>query len=117
MPRQLADREADFLKLLGARETVNSGATFGDGDGVIRHNVGDYDRIGVEIKATDAKSFSLKKETWDKIDTEASRIGYMPLMGIDISGTKLIVMTANDFMMMLGYIDKLNDVISEYAGR
>jgi len=117
MPRKLADREESFLELLKAGQTINSGATFGDGDGVIRHNVGDYNRIGVEIKCTDSKSYSLKKETWDKIDTEASRIGYMPLLGIDIDGTRLVTMTANDFMMMLGYIDKLSKIINEYAGR
>lgn len=123
MPRWLADREESFLELLNARLTVNSGATFSDGDGVMHYQVGDYDRIGVEVKATDAKSYSLKKETWEKINREARRINLMPIMGIDISGERLVVMDANDFMSMLSFIEGLlksnnekDETIDNYMG-
>lgn len=105
--RQLADREKAFLKLLQAKATINSGATFSDGDGVLKQQIGDYDKIGVEIKCTDAKSYILKIDTWEKINNEARRIGQMPLLGIDIQNTKLVLMSANDFMGMLSFIEVL----------
>ena len=96
--RKLADREKKFLKLLDAYPSINSGATFSDNDGMIQYP---YGKISVEVKCTDAKSFSLKKEIWDKTDKEARRINATPIMGIDIQGKRLIVIDANDFLEML----------------
>jgi hypothetical protein len=108
MPRQLSDREKEFLEFLNARPTINSGATFGDNDGTAYFQVGDYDKISIEVKCTDKKSFSLKKEIWQKTNKEARRIDQMPIMGIDIDGEKLVVMSANDFLAMVSYLDTFN---------
>jgi hypothetical protein len=108
MPRQLSDREKSFLKFLDAKPTINSGATFGDNDGTSYFQIGDYDKISIEVKCTDKKSFSLKAETWKKAEREARRIDQMPIMGIDISGERLVVMSANDFLAMVSYLDAIN---------
>ena len=107
--RLLADREKEFIAFLKARPTINSGATFSDGDATMKVTLEDYDRIGVEIKCTDAKSFSIKKETWEKIKKIGYQNSQMPLLAIDISGERLIVMDANDFMSMISFIETLYD--------
>lgn len=99
MSRKLSDREESFLKDLGAKPTFNSGAVFGDGDGLIKNRV--TDDISVEVKATDAKSYSLKADTWKKIKKEAQRLKNDPLLAIDIQGTKLVVLDMNDFIELL----------------
>jgi hypothetical protein len=108
MKRKLSEREKSFLKLLNASPTINSGATFGDNDGVMYYQVGDYDKLSVEVKCTDNKSFPLKKETWDKTEKEARRIDRMPLMAIDVQGTRLVVMSANDFMSIISYLEAIH---------
>jgi len=101
MPRQLADREKQFLKILGADPTINSGATFSDGDGVMHgKESGDY---AVEVKSTDAKSFSIKLDTWKKIKKQANRIHQTPLLAVDIQKTQLIVLELNEFIMLWEY--------------
>lgn len=100
MPRQLANREKKFLGFLGADRTINSGATFGDGDGIIR---GSWTSYGVEVKCTDAKSFSVKAETWKKIAKEANRLNHEPVLAVDIQGVKLVVLDANEFVKLREY--------------
>jgi len=100
MPRKLSDREEKYLKILGADPTINSGATFGDGDGVIH---GDWNSYGIEVKATDAKSFSIKLDIWKKIEHEANRINLEPILAIDIQGKRLIIMDVNEFRKLEEY--------------
>lgn len=107
MPRLLEDREHQFIKILNAKPTINSGATFSDGDAVMKTVLGDYNKIGVEIKCTDAKSYSIKKETWQKIKKISQQHMQMPLLAVDIAGERLIVLDANDFMSMISFIESM----------
>lgn len=109
MPRLLEDRELDFIKLLNASPTINSGATFSDGDAVIKSKNHAFDTIRVEIKATDAKSFSIKKETWMKIKKIGFQNNQMPILATDIAGERLVTMDANDFMSLLSLIEVFYD--------
>lgn len=109
MPRQLSDREKSFLKILNAKPSINSGATFGDTDGFIEYYIADD--VAVEVKATDAKSFSIKKETWDKTAKQASRIGKVPMLAVDIQKTRLIILDINDYLTL---IDRLERTKNEY---
>jgi len=105
MPRLLADREKAVLKMLGASPTVNSGSNFGDADGILRNKVAnDY---AIEVKATDAKSFSVKLDTWKKVRHEANRIGLEPLLAVDIQKTTLVILDINEFLTLL---DRLESV-------
>jgi len=98
MPRKLSDREKKFLEILDANPTINSGATFGDADGILSNYSGRY---GIEVKSTDAKSFSIKLETWKKVKRESNRIGLEPILAIDIQGERLIVLSNNQFLTLL----------------
>ena len=105
MPRQLSDREKAILKKLGAQATINSGATFSDADGILRNRrANDY---GIEIKATDAKSFSIKLETWNKVKKETTRIGLEPMLAVDIQKTTLIVLDINEFLTLLDRLERI----------
>jgi hypothetical protein len=66
----------------------------------------DFDYLA-ECKVTEAKSFSLKKETWDKIKAEAEQYGRRPSMFIRFydhdtgKHTDLVVRDVNDDLEML----------------
>lgn len=105
--RKLAEREKRFLQLLDATETINSGATFEDGDGYVELlapiDYSGHKKIFVEVKSTDKESFSLKLMDWKKYRKQGTRIGMLPLMGIDIQGERLVVLTLSDFMSIIAY--------------
>lgn len=103
MPRKLADREKKILDKLGAQPTINSGATFEDTDGIIRNH---YNNYGVEVKATDHKSFSIKAETWAKTYKQSRRMGREPILVTDTNGVQLVTMSINHFIEILDILDE-----------
>jgi hypothetical protein len=104
MHRKLSNRETAVLNALGAKPTINSGATFGDNDGVLKNTKARI-AYGIEVKATDAKSFSIKLDTWKKAQHEANRIGLEPLLAVDIQKTTLIVLSIDEFLTLLDRIE------------
>ena len=108
--RKLANRELDFLRYLGAEPTINSGATFSDADGKIEllYPLGRYQnkRIIVEIKSTDKKSFSIRQTVLNKLLKEAREQNGLPILGIDINGSKYVLIDAAHF----------TDIIGDYIG-
>ena len=110
--RKLQNREIEFLNILNAESTINSGASLNDGDGLIKFEnpFNDFGntRISVEVKATDNKSFSINQNTLDKIEKQARRIGSVPLLAVDIQKKRYIVLDAQDFMAIMEYLINLN---------
>lgn len=66
------------------------------GSGSQGHDPGDIDdgEYLIEHKFTEHKSFSVKKETWEKIAREAHQQGRTPMMVLNISGLRLEVREA-----------------------
>lgn len=85
--------EKRLAAVIGGRPTPASGALRMKGD-----VSGDF-FLG-EDKFTDAKSYSLKKATWDKIRREAFSVSKHPMMRIDIDGTVLYVMEEETFRLL-----------------
>jgi hypothetical protein len=86
---QIASGAIDGLK--GDVKTGSTGVGFNDSDFLI------------ENKFTDAKSYSLKKATWEKIEKEALKDNMrIPLMQIDIQNdTQLVVLNKSDFLSLI----------------
>lgn len=58
----------------------------------------------IECKTTTHQSYSLKKNTWLAIYTQAVLENRTPLMEIDVDGTQLIVLGKEDFMELAGFV-------------
>lgn len=103
--RKLANREEKIIKKMGARKTVNSGATRNDGDGrkILGCKVGyrQYNGILIEIKSTDAKSFSVKKDTMEKARRQALQNDDLPILVVDMGVDKFVVLGYDDWMDLL----------------
>lgn len=67
----------------------------------------------IECKTTTKNSYSLKAETWRKIETEAMLDGRDALMEIEFIdwGVSLIVLDKNDFLALMNYDKELQDLI------
>ena len=106
--RQLANKEKELLEKLGAKATINSGATFGDADGkiLLKKPIGfyQYEKLAIEVKATEKKSYSIKLDTFKKLAKEAQQINAMPILGLDISGKQFIILQLNDFQDLLEWM-------------
>lgn len=75
---------------LGGRVQPGSGATsFAKGDIRLANFL-------LEHKFTDAASYSLRLETFEKIESEARAMVKLPAMVIDIQGRKLVIMRYDD---------------------
>lgn len=112
MPRLQAQRTTKLLKKSGARETINSGATFSDGDATLNNPI--FKELGysgcvIEAKSTQNKSFSLTKDLWEKHRSESMAIGKMPLFMIDLEkyNRTLVTMDYNDLLAILQKIEEL----------
>lgn len=105
--RQKARETKNIVKALGGQETINSGATFGDNDAKRDQKLAPlgYKGYSVEIKVTDKKSYSLKKETLAKTRKEALVSQRMPVMVIDINGFRCAVLGFDDFTGMISLLD------------
>lgn len=55
----------------------------------------------IECKQTAKKSYSLKKETWDKIAKEALFMYRLPMMSLQIQDLDLVVFSKEDFIRFL----------------
>jgi len=55
----------------------------------------------IEGKQTDNKSFSITLKLWDKIYGEALNAFRLPMLGIKIQDTELIVLDKQDFLTFL----------------
>jgi hypothetical protein len=94
------NQEKRCAKKLSGKTVVASGALWGS-KGDVR-----TDEFLIECKTTDKKSYSLKKEIWEKIEKEALHDGMrIPMMNIELDGGKvsLAVLNMTDFLGLLEY--------------
>lgn len=103
--RKSQKQEARTAKEFGGKEQIASGAIDGmKGDvrtGETTPSFNDTDFL-IENKFTDAKSYSLKKAIWEKIEKEALKDNLrIPLMQIDIQETQLVVLNKSDFLSLI----------------
>lgn len=116
--RKLADRENKVIKNMGARKTVNSGATRQDGDGrrVLLCKVGfrEYNGILLEVKSTDAKSFSVKADTMEKARRQALQNDDMPVLVVDMNVDKFVVLRYDDFLDLVDDYERKEETIRNY---
>lgn len=105
--RRLAKREKETLKAMGATRTINSGATFGDGDGRIKFTkaMGYYDYRGilVEVKSTDKKQFILKRDILEKAEKQAAANRDMPILVVDFGDRRYVLLAEGDFSDIITY--------------
>lgn len=88
-------QERAVAKECGGRVVIASGALPGSGGDV---TLKDY---LVECKTTGAKQYTLTKATWKKIMGEALLAGKLPLMQLDIDGTRLAVISYATLLELL----------------
>lgn len=103
--RKKADRQdRKTAKKIGARVTVNSGATFSNGDMEIPEL-----KIRIEAKRTDAEQITLKSEWMKKIAAQ-SRFE-MPVLHITIGADKQewYVIRPEEFALLLGFLQKAKE--------
>src|SRR3990167_4806712 len=115
--RKLADREKKGLKQMGARPTINSGATRQDGDGrkILGCPIGmaNYNALFIEWKSTDAKSFSVKKDTMEKARRQALQNNDLPILVVDMKLDKYVVLGYDDFMDLLDDYENAKTLVSD----
>lgn len=114
MPRKLAKESTQSLKKLGAKETINSGAIsnfLGDGIISLYQEIiwGMYDKIMVEHKATQKKSFSVTKDILKKIVREAKYESALPVVQVQLidenkQSDEYIIIRQSDFKDLINYI-------------
>lgn len=76
----LAQRHENYIaKMYGGRRSPSSGASWSD-RGDVRLTIKDDFEFTSECKATEAKSYSLKLDTWKKIVEEAQEQNRRPCM-------------------------------------
>lgn len=93
-------QESRIAKDLKGKQTINSGATFGENDVVT-------DYCEIEAKTTAKKSFKFDLETFDKLERK-TKVGKLPIMCIDFETEKnsnFVLMKYSDFKYL---IDKAN---------
>lgn len=109
MPRLLSDKEEQILNKLNAKKTINSGATFGDTDGIIclkkPIGYGRIEKFAVEVKATAKKSMSVTKDMLAKMEKQAGNNLCTPILGIDISGKQYCLINIDDFADILEWCE------------
>ena len=114
--RKLAKETAKSVKGF-AKETINSGATNGDGDAIkkLKHTInwGMYDKIVVEVKATKNKSFSVKRGILSKIKQEAKTNG-MPVLQVvfvidDKNTEEYVLLSKKDFVDIIDWCQFLQE--------
>lgn len=89
--KQGIKEERAMLASLGIRSIPFSGSRwFLKSDGTNKN-------FRVEVKSTEKKSYSVKKSIWKKIEREALETSKIPMMALDISGLKLIVLEIETF--------------------
>jgi hypothetical protein len=73
------------------------------GSGRVWNKKGDVknQKFLIEAKQTDNKSFSITETLWDKIYGEALDSFRLPMMGIKIKDTELVVLDKEDFKNLL----------------
>lgn len=103
--RKSQKQESRTAKEFGGKTQIASGALDGmkadvrTGDTGVGFNDSDF---LIENKFTDAKSYSLKKATWEKIEKEALKDNLrIPIMQIDIQETQLVVLNKSDFLSLI----------------
>lgn len=118
--RKLATREKKGLKQMGARPTINSGATRQDGDGrkVLACKIGfaNYNALFIEWKSTDAKSFVVKKDTLEKARRQALQNNDLPILVVDLKLDKYVVLGYDDWMDLMDDYERLqslNEIVGE----
>ncbi len=55
----------------------------------------------IECKTTVHQSYSLARQTWEKIRAEATLDDRLPAMEVDISGLSLVVLAQQDFLELV----------------
>lgn len=109
--RLLSSRELAVLAKLGATPTLDSGRVFGDTDGVIRwprFTKYRYFGLGVEVKSTDKKSFSVKKIDLQKVLKQSRDYGRMPIFVTAFDDIEFVTVRLDDFNAILeDYRDNL----------
>ena len=90
--RKSQKKENQVAKEIGGNVTKGSGNTFTD-KGDIK-----LDDYLIEHKYTEGKSYSLTKQTFDKIEREAQAVAKLPAMIIEIQNRKLVVLRYEDII-------------------
>lgn len=78
--------------MVGGRTVPASGA-FWSRKGDVR-----TDDLLIEAKTTEKGSYSIKRETWEKIRREALLDGRVPVLAISIQNRNLVVLDEEDFL-------------------
>jgi Holliday junction resolvase len=100
-----AQKHENYIaKMYNGRRSPSSGASWAD-RGDVRFDISDF-QFTAECKTTEKKSFSIKKETWDKIVEEAQEQNRRPCMFIrfeDETGRMidLVVRSIHDDLEMI----------------
>ena len=84
-------QERAVAKRRGGKQTRGSGSSWRNKSDVVEPG------FRWEMKSTGAKSISVKAETWNKIRKEAILSGRMPVLHLQIGGTRLVVISEDDF--------------------
>jgi len=105
----LAQRQESYIaRMYGGRRSPSSGASWSD-RGDVRFEINNHDELfefTAECKATEKKSYSIKKETWEKIVEEAQEQNRRPCMFIRFAletgeSIDLVVRSIHDDLEML----------------
>lgn len=89
------------LKEIKDEKTFQGKRTTGSGNRW--HSPGDIksDVFLIDCKQTDKNSYSVSRDTWNKIYEEALFSYRIPMLSLDISGTELVVLSKEDFEKIL----------------
>jgi len=125
--RKLAKQTKKSLNELGAKEQINSGAIpLYTGDGIINLSYtiawGLWDKVKIEHKATENKSFSVTKRILNKIISECN-INELPVLQIQLidknkKSDEFIILRKKDFKTLLEWTEFLQseNTISKTKG-
>jgi len=125
--RKLAKQTKKSLNELGAKEQINSGAIPSyTGDGIINLSYtiawGLWDKVKIEHKATENKSFSVTKRILNKIISECN-INELPVLQIQLidknkKSDEFIILRKKDFKTLLEWTEFLQseNTISKTKG-
>lgn len=107
MPRKLAEREKRVARKMKAKQTVNSGVNFQDGDArrVFAEEIGGYGYRGlmIENKSTDKKQFTLKRDVLDKAEIQAMPNRDLPVVVIDFGDKQFAVVGMDEFTDLVDF--------------
>ncbi len=95
-------QETRIAVQIGGRRVPGSGALPGSPGDVVQRPEMDGQSLLIEAKFTDAAQYTLKAETWRKVQGEAILARRIPVMQVRIGGLELAVLGWDEFLEMRG---------------